>query len=212
MYSHILSKHTTNLSSSEDTDFDDASDSSAIFESESSSDSSVMLTDDDVEREMCQICGKMVVNIGQHNMRRHSIQKLQWECEECGKKFIHRSGLISHATVHTGDRPFLCLQCGKCFRTKGMLKQHQTVHQTETPFSCGCCDKQFKTAKFLKNHMQAVHDDAASVGDSIKPLDKLQCPLCAAKFGTDYDALKDHVFEDHVTVDGIVSNPSSRDI
>jgi KRAB domain-containing zinc finger protein len=31
-----------------------------------------------------------------------------YECDQCHKRFVHRSSLITHHRIHSGDRPFEC--------------------------------------------------------------------------------------------------------
>ncbi|NWI07884.1 ZF316 protein, partial [Tichodroma muraria] len=34
-------------------------------------------------------------------------------CSTCGKIFSHKSALVKHQKIHSGDRPHMCPDCGK---------------------------------------------------------------------------------------------------
>ena len=51
-----------------------------------------------------------------------------FDCLECGKKFIHKGNLNTHMLTHTGVRNFDCLECGKKFTRKGDLNRHMLTH------------------------------------------------------------------------------------
>ncbi|NXI33803.1 ZN557 protein, partial [Sterrhoptilus dennistouni] len=49
-------------------------------------------------------------------------------CGECGKIFSHKSALVKHRKIHSGDRPHACPDCGKGFIQRSDLTIHRRVH------------------------------------------------------------------------------------
>ena len=39
-----------------------------------------------------------------------------------GKEFLYKHNLISHASIHSGERPYQCSACPKNFRRKDDLQ------------------------------------------------------------------------------------------
>ncbi|XP_047423599.1 zinc finger protein 517 isoform X2 [Sciurus carolinensis] len=74
------------------------------------------------------------------------------ECAECRRPFRHRSLLLLHLRLHTGERPFACAQCGKAFGRKSNLTLHQKIHTQEKPFACTECGKAFRRSYTLSEH------------------------------------------------------------
>lgn len=132
---------------------------------------------------VCEICGKSTRNIKNH-MDSHATEKL-YNCDQCGKKFKFKSGLVIHKAVHNStprktcevcgktfhvlaqyrkhfvyhanERKFSCETCGKAFHTKEILTVHMRMHTDERPFSCPECGKTFRTAGCVSRHKRIVH-------------------------------------------------------
>ncbi|XP_058469225.1 zinc finger protein 892-like [Solea solea] len=96
------------------------------------------------------------------------------KCDTCGKKFEFKHLLISHQSIHMGERPFACKTCCRCYRTKYELVRHMKTHQKNTdvkPYCCETCGKGF----LLKTRL-AVHK-CTHTGDM-----PLSCDVCHRGF------------------------------
>lgn len=51
----------------------------------------------------------------------------------CNKGFAHRESLVTHSSLHTGVKPYVCQCCGQKFSCVGNLIKHRRVR----PQSCG---------------------------------------------------------------------------
>ncbi|XP_056393204.1 zinc finger protein 501-like [Hyla sarda] len=116
-------------------------------------------------------------------------------CEECGKEFTRRSGLIRHRKSHIGKKqyvfgercitqshltvherihaeetPYSCSECGKLFKCKSQLVRHMRIHTGEKPYSCSECGKCFKRKSHLSEH-ERIHTE-------VKPYSCSECGKC----------------------------------
>lgn len=85
-----------------------------------------------------------------------STKERPYACEQCGKTFLLKHHLTTHARSHTGERPHVCPHCGKDFSHKHCLNTHLLLHTTERPYQCGECKKCFTLKHHLLTHLR-VH-------------------------------------------------------
>ncbi|WWD21275.1 hypothetical protein CI109_105759 [Kwoniella shandongensis] len=52
-------------------------------------------------------------------------------CAVCSKKFNRPSALVTHTSVHTGVKPYMCRRdgCGRTFSVQSNLRRHQRTHE-----------------------------------------------------------------------------------
>ena len=62
----------------------------------------------------------------------------------------------AHVNRHTDNRQFACEICGKSFLVRSHLKSHARIHTL--PFSCDICNSKFSSDGILKNHTRIEHE------------------------------------------------------
>ncbi|KAL1023651.1 hypothetical protein UPYG_G00044080 [Umbra pygmaea] len=94
------------------------------------------------------------------------------QCTDCGRVMSSASALLSHASLHRGERPFACSTCGKDFPDLKGLNRHARVHGNHPGYQCPQCGKTFLYRFGMTKHQQMVHS-------SIRPF---VCPICDKGF------------------------------
>lgn len=56
----------------------------------------------------------------------------QYICELCGKEFVTKGSLKTHARVHTGERPYACPMCNKSFTQQANCARHIRLMHPDT--------------------------------------------------------------------------------
>ncbi|XP_052364655.1 mucin-5AC-like [Oncorhynchus keta] len=104
------------------------------------------------------------------------------QCADCGRVLSSAAALESHASLHSGKRPFACSACGKDFPDLKGLNRHARVHGDQRGHQCPKCDKTFVYRFGLTKHEQVVHS-------GVRPF---ICPICDKRLITQRD-LEAHI-------------------
>ena len=99
----------------------------------------------------------------------------KFRCVICTSDFTHKSNLISHERIHSGEHSFNCKTCPKSFTRSITLRKHERIHTGEKPFQCKVCKKSFNRYSNLKRH------DTIHIEESERPK-PYQCKLCPKAF------------------------------
>nr|CAD7434760.1 unnamed protein product [Timema monikensis] len=134
-------------------------------------------------------------------------RKVRFECEICGRGFLHKGRYKIHKTYHKGVK-FECSSCNKRFVNRELFESHQktTGHIGEgiiegladggdggempgCRVKCWQCDKTFQTKQSFEVHQKAIHEGA-------KPF---VCEVCDRTFAYQ-NSLKCHMLASHCEV------------
>ncbi|XP_070560497.1 uncharacterized protein [Ptychodera flava] len=125
--------------------------------------------------------------------RRRLYGDYEHECEECGKRFLKRQGLVEHQKRHNEAKEFGCgaFECDSKFVNLGELVLHvRTLHRDVDGnlFICIPCEKDFNTLEEIKEHVN-THENTKKLKDDCIPVSidermKFVCEFCEKVFPT----------------------------
>uniref|UniRef100_A0A182W1M0 Protein krueppel n=1 Tax=Anopheles minimus TaxID=112268 RepID=A0A182W1M0_9DIPT len=129
------------------------------------------------KKKACPVCGKLVSQVSKHVLM-HSGRK-NFSCDQCQKRFVHRSSLQRHLNIHRNIRNYQCEYCEQSFCDRSSLRYHLAKHRDIRRFQCEYCDRQFYTSTQWKQHQHLSHRERS-----------FRCELCGQMFH-----LKHHLME-----------------
>ncbi|XP_068211593.1 zinc finger and BTB domain-containing protein 7A-like isoform X14 [Palaemon carinicauda] len=83
-----------------------------------------------------------------------------YQCQYCSYVNTHKTNLLRHLRIHTGEKPYSCPYCSAQFAQKGNLNNHVRTHTGEKPHTCTVCHRSFARNTHLKYHVLNVHKGA----------------------------------------------------
>ncbi|XP_050079628.1 zinc finger protein 155-like [Anopheles maculipalpis] len=129
------------------------------------------------KKKTCPVCGNVVSQLSKHVLV-HSEGK-QFSCDQCDKRFAHRSSLQKHLNIHRNIRNYRCEYCEQCFCDRSSLRYHHAKHRGVQQFQCEVCNRLFYTSTQYKQHQNLAHRERS-----------FRCEVCGQMF-----LLKHHLME-----------------
>ena len=75
--------------------------------------------------EQCEVVSFKTKGDLKSHMRVHGgVERWEFPCNQCQKKFTKMSSLKTHTLLHTGEKPLKCSKCDKSFTQQGHLRSH----------------------------------------------------------------------------------------
>ncbi|KAM4652203.1 uncharacterized protein O3C94_014559 [Discoglossus pictus] len=92
-----------------------------------------------------------------------------FKCNSCFRTFNHKSNLLVHERIHSGDKTYGCQECGKHFSQRTSLMVHLRTHTGEMPYSCQQCSRRFRQQSNLLYHLKTntVHGQLKCTAESL---------------------------------------------
>eukprot|EP00069_Balaena_mysticetus_P020218 bmy_02770T0 len=107
--------------------------------------------------EHCSDCGENLLSFSKFE---------PLKCPECSMTFLCISELISHQSIHRGEKPHKCKPCAESFISYSELACHQKNHTGE-PFKCTVCGKSFRLKTHLIVHQQTHAQNTTSTVETL---------------------------------------------
>ena len=106
----------------------------------------------------CNFCNKWVIGLEAHKGRNHA-EKVDIQCDYCGKPFDNRQKLKDHVNAYHNSKEMLkCHVCGNSYKVKRVLEVHiKSVHDKIKDHQCETCGTAFPVISSLNKHIRTVH-------------------------------------------------------
>lgn len=116
--------------------------------------------EDNENREMCYICGKLVL-LGCLTIHLEIHKERSFKCIECNKLYSSKLILSRHVKLKHNNfesEKYYCDICNKELGSKGSLSNHMiNIHSEMRKSDCPICGKTYKSQNGVKLHIQSVH-------------------------------------------------------
>jgi uncharacterized Zn-finger protein len=92
-------------------------------------------------------------------MTKHKKNKIQYECDLCGKLFARRNAIHTHMNhAHKSEGTKTCCFCNKKCKNKTALWHHRKIHSDMIGIKekCKICSKEILIT-YMKKHMRLIH-------------------------------------------------------
>ncbi|CAH1784142.1 unnamed protein product [Owenia fusiformis] len=122
----------------------------------------------------CSLCPKSFgyLNSFKMHVAGHSKQERTFICDQCGKGFLNKTGLINHEGTHITVKAYKCSHCDKMYKTETLRKLHERRHTTDASrYICDICGLTFMYKSSLASHTNVHNEDR-----------KFECAICKASF------------------------------
>ena len=121
----------------------------------------------------CNFCNKWVIGLEAHKGRNHA-EKVDIQCDYCGKPFDNRQKLKDHVNAYHNSKEMLkCHVCGNSYKVKRVLEVHiKSVHDKIKDHQCETCGTAFPVISSLNKHIRTVH-----LGER-----RYKCDLCGKTY------------------------------
>ncbi|XP_067642346.1 zinc finger protein 69-like [Eurosta solidaginis] len=108
------------------------------------------------ERFSCDKCDQTFLSrfTFKRHAQTHEINRIpKYQCTQCPKSFLQKTGLMTHILHHEGPK-WKCSLCEKRYVRRIDLDVHMRTHSGEAPFRCKLCARTFIHKRILNRHMQ----------------------------------------------------------